>query len=56
MKGHINPGDPAPEQGHYLEHNVFGSSSYPRRVVWCEAGELPWFEDSGIERRADDQD
>jgi hypothetical protein len=40
MRGHIKPDDPAPEQGHYFEHNVFGSSSYPRRVVWCEAGEL----------------
>lgn len=39
MENHSEPGEPAPQQGHYLAHNVFGSPSMPRWVVWCESGE-----------------
>ena len=39
MEYHWPPGEPAPQQGYYLELNVFGSPSKPRWVVWCEAGE-----------------
>jgi hypothetical protein len=39
MENHSEPGAPAPQQGYYLAHNVFGSPSTPRWVVWCEAGE-----------------
>ena len=42
MGNHRKPGDPAPQRGYYLEHNVFGSPSIPRRVVWCgKAALLP---------------
>jgi len=40
MGNHRKPGDPAPQRGYYLEHNVFGSPSIPRRVVWCEKAVL----------------
>ena len=39
MEDHWEPGKPAPQQGYYLAHNVFGSPSVPRWVVWCEARE-----------------
>jgi hypothetical protein len=39
MENHWKPGEPAPQQGYYLAHNVFGSPSKPRWVVRCEAGE-----------------
>ena len=40
MGNHRKPGDPAPQPGYYLEYNVFGSPSNPKRVVWCEKGAL----------------
>ena len=38
MENHLKAGDRVPQQGYYLEHNVFGSPSLPKRVVWVEAG------------------
>lgn len=39
MQSDLKPGDPAPEQGKYIELNVFGSATFASRVVWREAGE-----------------